>query len=54
MDCDLCGNEIEELFLGKIKGTVVKINRDNKNTVYNICTNCQKKYKDLRAELAKK
>ncbi|MFC1686149.1 hypothetical protein ACFLZZ_03975 [Nanoarchaeota archaeon] len=54
MKCDICGKEIEMLFLDKIKGTVVKINRDNKNAVYNVCNDCQKKYKDLKAELEKK
>ncbi len=54
MKCDLCGNEIEELFLGKLKGTVVKIKKDDKNSVYNVCDSCQKKFKDVKAELMKK
>jgi len=54
MKCDLCGKEIEELFLGKFKGTIVKINKDNKNIVYHVCDDCQKKHKDLKAVLKEK
>lgn len=40
--CKLCGNKIEELFLGKIKGTIIKGEH--------VCADCQKKHKDKLAE----
>ena len=49
MKCDICGNKIEEMFLGKIKGIYVK--KDKKTKV--VCDNCQKKYKDKIAEQLK-
>lgn len=54
MDCDLCGKEIEETFMGKLKGSVVKINEDGKNKIYNVCSDCQKKEKDIKAALKAK
>ena len=54
MKCDLCNKEIEETFLGKLKGTVVKLNADGKNKIYNICPECQKKNKDVKEELRSK
>ena len=50
MNCDLCGTEIKESFLGKIKGTIVKVNKNDKNTLYKICNACQikNKGKDLK------
>ena len=40
--CTLCNQPIAELFLGKLKGTVVK-KKDSKKQ-YPICFSCQKKY----------
>ena len=37
--CEKCNNKIEELFLGKIKGTYIKEGKKLKA----ICSNCQKK-----------
>jgi ribosome-binding protein aMBF1 (putative translation factor) len=54
MECDLCGKEIEETFLGKIKGSVVKINEAGKNKIFNVCSDCQKKEKDIKAALKNK
>ena len=54
MKCDICGKKIEELFLNKINGTIIKIKEGDKNRTYYICTDCQKKYKDLKAELKKR
>lgn len=42
MKCDMCGNKIQEIFLKKIVGTVIK---DSKNKYKYICKDCQKKYK---------
>ena len=36
--CAICGNKIEELFLGKIKGTIIKGKT--------VCSECQKKHKE--------
>ena len=51
--CGICGKKIEELFLGKIKGTYVK---DSKGKLHTICFECQKKLKlkeDVLKELEK-
>ncbi len=37
MKCDLCGNEIKQHFLGKIKGTYVEVQGTEKK----ICNECQ-------------
>lgn len=44
--CVLCGKNIEETFLDKLKGTIVKIKKGNKNVFYYVCSSCQEKYKD--------
>ena len=53
--CFLCGKKIEEIFLGKKKGTVVKIGEKGKNKIYYICDDCQKKFKNkVKEEVLKK
>jgi len=42
MKCEICKKKIEETFLKKIVGTVVK---DKKGKKHHICNECQKKYK---------
>ena len=49
--CTICGNKIAELFLGKLKGTIVK--KPGKNKQYMVCFECQKKFPD-KEELLKK
>jgi len=44
--CDVCGNEIEEDELGKLKGSIIKKLVNNKNEFKYICSNCQKQGKD--------
>ncbi len=39
MKCDVCKNTVEELFLGKIKGTYIGNGKKKKI----VCGNCQKK-----------
>ena len=41
--CDICKNKIAELFLEKLKGTVVKKAGSSKQ--YHVCFECQKKLK---------
>jgi len=41
--CSLCNNKIAELFLDKIKGTIIK--KPGSNKQYPICFECQKKFK---------
>jgi len=53
MRCDLCKGNIEETFLEKIKGTIIKIRKGEKNEIYYICSECQKKHKDIKKELSK-
>lgn len=44
--CDLCGKKIEETFLGKLNGTIIKRGKKLKYA----CPDCQKKYKDKLME----
>jgi len=39
--CDKCGKELEETFLGKLRGTILKIKGKQKA----ICSDCQKSIK---------
>jgi hypothetical protein len=53
--CALCGNEIKESFLEKLKGTRVFIKEGEKNKEFLVCNECQKKHKDkLKEELKRK
>lgn len=52
--CVLCGEKVEESFLDKKNGTVVKIKEKDKNIKYYACNNCQKKYSNIREEITKK
>jgi transposase-like protein len=55
MKCDLCSAELEENFLEKKKGTVVKINKNGKNRLDYICPNCQRQFGNkLKEELSRK
>lgn len=47
--CDICGNKIAELFLDKLKGTVVK--KENSNKKYYVCFECQKKFSSKKEML---
>jgi len=49
--CKICGNKLGELFLGKLKGTIVKKAGSSKQ--YQVCFDCQKKFK-TKAELLEK
>ena len=40
MKCELCKASIEEIFLGKIKGTIIK---DEKGKHHMVCFDCQRK-----------
>jgi len=40
--CDICGEKINNLFLGKIDGTYLK--KDQKKKV--VCSSCQRKFKE--------
>lgn len=53
--CALCGEKIEETFLGKLDGTLIKIKdeKKNKNHTYYVCANCQKKFSEVKAEVMK-
>ena len=52
-NCKLCGDKIDNTFLEKVNGTIVKIRKDDKNEKYYVCSNCQKKHRDLRKEIEK-
>jgi len=44
MKCALCGEKIEETFLGKLKGTYMKIK--GKGEIVSVCAKCQSKHDD--------
>ena len=55
MQCSLCEDNIEEGIMGKIKGTIVKVNKEGKKHSFYICSSCQKKHGDkLEEEVSKK
>ncbi|MEK6969191.1 MAG: hypothetical protein AABW48_02070 [Nanoarchaeota archaeon] len=39
--CDLCGNKLAELFLGKLKGTIIR--KPGASKQYTVCFECQQK-----------
>jgi len=49
--CDICSNKIAELFLGKLKGTMIK--KPGKGKQYSVCFECQKKLKTKEEILEK-
>ena len=53
--CALCGEKIEETFLGKLSGARIKIKdeKKNKNELYAVCPHCQKKFPDVKGEVEK-
>jgi ribosome-binding protein aMBF1 (putative translation factor) len=51
MKCELCSAAIEELFLKKIKGTVVKDAKGKKRTV---CFDCQRKFNNDKQKMLEK
>ena len=42
MKCSICGNKIQETFMKKIVGTVVK--KEGSSKKYPVCFECQKKF----------
>ena len=49
--CNICGNKIAELFLEKLKGTIVK--KPGSKKQYTICFDCQKKFQSKEEILEK-
>ncbi|MBU0459265.1 MAG: hypothetical protein KJ771_00490 [Nanoarchaeota archaeon] len=49
--CNICGNKLQELFLEKLKGTVVK--KEGSSKKYHVCFECQKKFKNKDEWFAK-
>ena len=48
--CSVCNNKIAELFLNKIKGTIVR--KEGSSKQYSICFECQKKLQTKKEILA--
>lgn len=46
MKCGICSSETGETFLGKLDGTLVKLNENGKNRTVYICPECQKEYRE--------
>ena len=44
MKCEICSQEIEETFLGKSKGTVLKLRNGEKTVEHSVCNLCQKEF----------
>lgn len=52
--CSICKKDIEETFLGKLKGTIAKVKKGSKNEIFYVCDECQKKLgSNLKKELEK-
>jgi len=49
--CSICGNKIQELFLEKLNGTIVK--KPGSSKQYEVCFECQKKFPN-KEEMLKK
>tara|TARA_Y100000310_G_C20309961_1_gene635779 strand:- start:86 stop:247 length:162 start_codon:yes stop_codon:yes gene_type:complete len=49
--CKICGTKLKELFLGKLKGTIIK--KAGSNKPHHVCFDCQKKLK-TKEEILKK
>ena len=48
--CTICNNKIQELFMEKLKGTIVK--KPGKSEQYPVCFECQKRFRN-KEELLK-
>ena len=48
--CSVCGNKIPELYLEKIKGTIIR--KEGSSKQYPVCFECQKKFQS-KEELLK-
>ncbi len=46
MKCALCGEKIEETFLGKLEGTYMRIKEKGKGEIVAVCAKCQSKHDD--------
>ena len=46
MKCAICSQDIEETFLGKLNGTVLRMKNGDKVKEYWVCGRCQKEYGD--------
>jgi uncharacterized protein with PIN domain len=51
MNCAICNSNIEETFLGKLKGTIIKKNEQGRNKIFYVCSECQRKEKNLKEKL---
>jgi hypothetical protein len=51
MKCELCKAAIEQLFLGKIKGTIIKDTKGKKRAV---CFDCQGKFNNDKKSMLEK
>lgn len=52
--CCICGEKIEETFLGKINGTTVRVSKNTKTGYDFVCNSCQKEHKDKLKEVVNK
>ena len=53
--CALCGGKIENTFLDKLDGAIVKIKKVDKNEKFYVCSDCQKQHgRKLKEEVEKK
>jgi hypothetical protein len=49
--CNICNEKIKELFLGKLKGTVIR--KEGSSKKYEVCFACQKKFPSNEELLSK-
>ena len=53
--CEICSEAVIEDETGKIKGTIIKVLKDNKNELRYVCCDCQKSrsIEEFKKDLAK-
>jgi DNA-directed RNA polymerase subunit RPC12/RpoP len=53
--CEICKEELETTFLGKIKGTIIKEGSGENSKKYYVCATCQKEIKgDIKKHISNK
>jgi hypothetical protein len=52
--CEICGEKLEETFLGKVRGTTIRVKKNTRTGFVYICNNCQKEHKDKIKEIVNK
>lgn len=52
--CAVCGDKIEETFLGKINGTIIKLKKNTRTGKAYVCAACQKEHGNKLVDVVNK